>query len=184
MMTFPLGGAPEIEGTAFLYNLSVLAVTFAAVSALVMLVRQTLGGKLSSFDIYLLRAFISFGFAVAVGAVLPPLLSLFELPRAVVWPIASAAAALLLAVILVSVVILRRKVSSGHVPPIVAVSYLLHAAAIIMLGVNAMTPAVQGAGLFAAGLTLCLANTMWAFVRRISSLLGDKPSEDWDPRRG
>ena len=54
-----------------------------------MLVRQTLGGKLSRFDIYLLRAFISFGFAVAIGAILPPLLILFELQRVLIWPIAS-----------------------------------------------------------------------------------------------
>jgi hypothetical protein len=184
MITLPLGGPSELEGTTFFYNLSVLAVTFAAVSALVMLVRQTLGGKLSSFDIYLLRAFISFGFAVAIGAILPPLLILFELQRVLIWPIASVLAALMLAVILASVVTTRRKVTSGVVPPVVAVSYGLHALAVVALLVNAAVPAIQGAGPFAAALTLCLANTMWAFVRRIASLIGDKPSEDWDPRRG
>jgi hypothetical protein len=175
MITFPIGGPVELEGTTFFYNLSVLAITFAAVSALVMLVRQTLGGKLSGFDIYLLRAYISFGFAVAIGAVLPPLLALFELRRALVWLIASAIVALMLAIILVSVVTTRRRVTSGVVPPIVAVSYGLHALAVVLLVVNAAVPAIQGAGLFAAGLTLCLGNTMWAFVRRIASLLADTP---------
>jgi hypothetical protein len=174
----------EISGAGYLYNLSVMAITFTAVSTLVMLVRQTLGGKLSSFDIFLIKAFVSFGFAVAIGAVLPPLLAMFELTAVQVWLLASAAMTLLLAVILVSVVVTRHRVSRSHLPPIVAVSYLLHAAAVVLLAVNAAVPAVRGLGLFAAALTLCLANTMWAFVRRITSLLGDKPSEDWDPRRG
>ena len=62
--------------------------------------------------------------------------------------------------------------------------YGLHALAVVVLIVNAAVTPIQGAGLFATGLTLCLANTMWAFVRRISSLLGDKPGDDWDPKRG
>jgi len=184
MITLPMGGPSELEGTGFLFNLSVLALTFAAVSALVMLVRQALGGKLSRFDIYLLRAFISFGFAVAIGAILPPLLILFELQRVLIWPIASVLVALMLAVILVSVVTTRRRVTSGGVPLLVTVSYGLHALAVVLLIVNAAVPPIQGAGLYATGLTLCLANTMWAFVRRISSLAGDKPSDDWDPGRG
>jgi hypothetical protein len=179
-----MGGPSELEGAAFFYNLSVLALTFAAVSALVMLVRQTLGGKLSGFDIYLLRAYISFGFAVAIGAILPPLLILFELQRVLIWPIASVLAAVMLAIILASVVTMRRRVTSGALPAIVAVSYGLHALAVVVLIVNAAVPAVQGAGLYAAALTLCLGNTMWAFVRRIASLLGEKPNEDWDPTRG
>jgi hypothetical protein len=174
----------EISGAGYLYNLSVMAITFTAVSTLVMLVRQTLGGKLSSFDIFLIKAFVSFGFAVAIGAVLPPLLAMFELPAVQVWLLASAAMALLLAVILVSVAVTRHRVSRSHLPPIVAASYLLHAAAVVLLAVNAAAPAVRGLGLFAAALTRCLANTMWAFVRRITSLLGDKPSGDWDLRRG
>ena len=36
----------------------------------------------------------------------------------------------------------------------------------------------------AVGCALSLAMVMWAFVRRINSLLGDKPGEDWDPKRG
>ena len=34
----------ELAGATYLYNLSVVAMTFAAVSVLVMLIRQTMGG--------------------------------------------------------------------------------------------------------------------------------------------
>jgi hypothetical protein len=57
----------ELPGETYLFNLSLIAVTFTAVSALVMLMRQTMGGKLSNFDVYLITSYISFGFAVALA---------------------------------------------------------------------------------------------------------------------
>ena len=42
----------DLPGETYLFNLSILSITVAVVSALVMLVRQTMGGKLSNFDIY------------------------------------------------------------------------------------------------------------------------------------
>jgi hypothetical protein len=50
--------------------------------------------------------------------------------------------------------------------------------------VVAIVTSHQGVGLFKVALTMPLATVMWAFVRRIGSLLGDTPGEDWDPKRG
>ena len=44
----------ELPGEVYLFNLSLIAVTFAVVSALVMIMRQTMGGSLSNFDVYLI----------------------------------------------------------------------------------------------------------------------------------
>ena len=55
---------------------------------------------------------------------------------------------------------------------------------VLLLVANAAVPPLQGAGLFKAALTISLAMIMWAFVRRLASLVGDKPGEDWDPKRG
>jgi hypothetical protein len=63
----------------------------------------------------------------------------------------------------------------------VAGSFSTHAA---VLAINALVPPVQGVGPFAAALTVALAIMLWTFVRRISSLLGDKAGDDWDPKRG
>ena len=54
---------------------------------------------------------------------------------------------------------------------------------VLLLVANAAVPLLQGAGLFKAALTISLAVVMWAFVRRVGTLLGDQPSEDWDPKR-
>ena len=177
------GKAMELPGAAYLYNLSLLAVTFATVSALVMLIRQTLGGKLSKFDIFLLRGFISFSLFVAFAAILPPLAALSDAAALVLWALTSAVAAILLAVNLYTVIVWRRKATGEPAPAGVTIRYLIHGVAIALLVTNALVPAVQGVALYAAALTLCLGNMMWAFVRRISSLLGEKASKDWDPRR-
>ena len=173
----------ELPGAGYLYNLSLLAVTFATVSALVMLIRQTLGGKLSNFDIFLIRGFLSFSLFVAFAAILPPLAALSAVTARVLWPLTSAVAATLLAVNLYAIVVRRRKATRKPAPPGVTIRYFVHGMAIALLVLNAIVPAVQGVALYAAALTLCLGNMMWAFVRRITSLLGEKSSRDWDPRR-
>jgi hypothetical protein len=174
----------ELPGETFLFNLSLIAVTFTAVSALVMLIRQTLGGKLSNFDVYLITSYISFGFAEALAAILPPLVNFFELPPFGLWAISSALAAVLLGSVLVTVVYRRRKVAPEPMPLGVISSFSTHGLVVITLLVNAMIQPWQGIHLFAGALTLSVAVLMWTFVRRIASLVGDKPGDDWDPRRG
>ena len=174
----------DLPGEAYLFNLSILSITVAVVSALVMLVRQTMGGKLSNFDIFLIEAFVSWGFVVAGAAILPPLVSLFDPPPAILWATASGLAAVLLAAVVASIIVTRRRVSSEPMSALNVLTLAGHWIVVLLLAVNALVPQVQGIGLFAAALTLSMGLIMWAFVRRIASLLGETPSEDWDPGRG
>ncbi len=174
----------EEPGSIYLFNLSLIAMTFTAVTALVMFLRQTMGGKLSNFDIYLITSFISFGFAQSLSAILPPLISLFELPSEAHWALSSGLAAILLGFVAVNVIRLRRTASSEPKSLGVKFSFSLQGLAVIVLIANAVVWPWQGVHLFAAALTLSLAAVMWAFARRIASLFGDKPGEDWDPKRG
>ena len=68
---------PELT---YLYTLASLSVTFVGFSALVIILRQTMGGEMSKLDILITRIFIQLGFIVAGGAMLPALLQLFALP--------------------------------------------------------------------------------------------------------
>jgi hypothetical protein len=174
----------ELPGATFLYNFSLIAVTFAAVSAIVMLLRQTMGGKLSNFDIHLITAYVSGGFALTLGAVMPPLFWLGGFGPGFCWGVSSGLAAFLVAAYLASIIRRRRKASGPRIPRMVLIDWLLQGAAIVMLLVNTTFPPLQGVFLFSGALTLSLAVLMWSFVRRIATLLGDKPGADWDPRRG
>ena len=174
----------ELPGETYLFNLSLIAVTFTAVSAIVMLLRQTMGGKLSNFDVYLITSFISFGFALALAAMLPPLVALFDLPPTALWAVSSGLAAVLLGSAVAANFHRRRMVSPEPMALSVVLSFASQGFVVIVLLVNAAVQPWQGIHLFAGVLTLSVAVIMWAFVRRIASLLGDKPGEDWDPKRG
>jgi hypothetical protein len=171
----------ELAGSAYLFNLSLVAMTFAAVSVLVMLMRQTMGGKLSNFDIFLITTYVSLGFAAGVNAILPALIALLHFPEAVTWMIASLVAAAIQVMTVAHIQLQRPKAAPVAVPPTVLLAYFTHWGAAVLLVVNAA--AFQGAALHAIAVSISLCMAMWTFVRRISLLLGEKPGEDWDPKR-
>jgi hypothetical protein len=85
----------EMPEAAYLHNVSLLGITFSAVSTLVMLLRQTMGGKVSNFDIYLITSYVSVGFLIAADAMLPPMIYGLGLSAAAAWIVASLIAALI-----------------------------------------------------------------------------------------
>ncbi|HZP20113.1 MAG TPA: hypothetical protein VFB16_07860 [Bauldia sp.] len=174
----------DLHGVEYFYTLSLIAVTFAVVSALVMLLRQSMGGKLSNFDIYLTGAYVRFGFGLTIAAILPTLLILFEPTPPLLWGISGLLAAAIVGGSVGSAVRHRRLASQVAMSWGVAASFLTHMAVAIFLVALAFVPVLQTAGFYGAAITLSLADVMWTFVRRITSLLGSSPGSDWDPRRG
>ena len=174
----------ELPGATYLYNLSILAITFAALSVLLTVVRQIIGGKLSGVDIHLVTTFVSAGFGQAIAAVLPPAVDLFGLAGPTLWAVASGTAAILSAAVIGRIQWERSKFATEGPEPLVVVSFVGLWLSVLMLGANALIPAIQGVGLHAAAVTLSLGAVMWAFVRRIASLGGDNAGGDWDLKHG
>jgi hypothetical protein len=98
------------------------------------------------------------------------------------WSLASALAALLLAGVVATFQLRRHRVTGRQMPIAVLVNYSAHWVAAALLVANAIW--FESASVFATALTLSLAALMWAFIRRVSTLLGDRVGEDWDPNRG
>lgn len=174
----------ELPGEGYLFNLSLITITFAAVSALVMLIRQSMGSGLSRFDVHLIATYISYGFVLSIVALLPPLLFLFGLAPNVLWPVSSCLAILLFFPVLVSVIVRRRRASKNPAPLAVKTSFCLHGLANVVLLVNAVALPWQGIHLYAGALTLSAATVMWMFARRIASLFSEMPLQGFDPDRG
>jgi hypothetical protein len=86
----------ELAGAAYLYTVAVIATTFAGFAGLTVIFRQILGGQLTRLDSFVVRVFIQLGFMATAGSLLPPLLSLFELPPSAVWRTSSIVMAVLL----------------------------------------------------------------------------------------
>lgn len=173
-----------LPNEAFLLTFAGLAVTFSAVSALVTVMRQTMGGKLSGVDIYLVAAFSAHGFVLAIAALLPSLISQYSESAAVIWPISSVLAGSALTFTTVHMMRLRRKVAPGRMPLGMMLSFtaLWIGVGLFLLG-TPLAPE-RSPAIYATALTLCLATIMWTFVRRISSLLSMESRDDWDLRRG
>jgi hypothetical protein len=161
-----------ISASTYLFALATISVTFVGFSALVIILRQTIGGEMSRLDILITRIFIQLGFIVAAGAVLPPLLMLFSLPPSLTWRISSIAAAvpsLLFAVTYPS----RRHAASGVRTPIVIwIDVLILLAAALILIWNAVGVGFEpSAGPFAAALTAILFLSGWAYLQALNILL-------------
>ena len=99
----------ELPGTSYLYNLTLISVTFAGFAALIAAFRQMVGGRFTRHDAFLIRSALVRSLIVIVCALLPPLLALFELPASTIWRMSSLAAAILIALFtLIWPVIIRR----------------------------------------------------------------------------
>ena len=101
----------DVKGAALLYTMAGLMVTFAGFSAILLSVRQAAGARLSVLDRYLARTVFVHLFALTAAALLPPLLSLYDIPESAVWKIAAAIFGLPMLLLLLTYPQRRRKVA-------------------------------------------------------------------------
>ena len=83
----------DLPGANYLYALATISVTFVGFSALLLVFRETIGGKLTGYDSYFTLSFMQAGFIVTGGGLLPQLLAFYDLSHTSVWRAASAIAA-------------------------------------------------------------------------------------------
>src|SRR4029077_3916249 len=82
-------GSMAAQSSEYLYTLALLGMTFMGFAAIVMLLRQTLGGHVRAFDVLFARVYMEFAVIVVMGAMLPPLLTFWALPTGAVWCLSS-----------------------------------------------------------------------------------------------
>lgn len=120
----------ELPGSAYLYTLATLSMTFVGFCAIVIVLRQTIGKELSGWHVVLMRLYIETGFWAAAFSMLPALLALSGLPQVVVWRSASIVIALVMVGYAAAYPQRRRAMTAEPVPlrrwlPIVAVSLVV-----------------------------------------------------------
>ena len=144
---------------------------FCRVSALVIVLRQTLGGDLSRLDLLLTKIFVQLGFLVAGAALMPPLLALLQCPEPLVWRISSAIAAIAAALFALSYPKRRRAASGDSTPWIVWVDVgaLLIAAALLTANAVALGIA-SGPGPYAVAITIVLYVSFLAYLQALSTI--------------
>jgi hypothetical protein len=174
----------EMPEAPFLYNVSLLGITFSAVSTLVMLLRQAMGGKVSNFDIYLITSYVSVGFLIAMDAVLPPMVFSFGCSAETAWVVAGLVAAFITGWTFLRAFFRRRRAARAPMSAHVVISFVCYAIVVLIFLADALVPELRSGGPYEFAITFLTGAIMWTFVRRVESLLGEDPGTDWNPSRG
>jgi hypothetical protein len=155
----------ELPGTAYLYAVATVSITFVGFAALLIVIRQSLGGELTGYDTYFTLAFIKAGFIVTAGALVPPLLVLYGWPEPLVWRVSSVATAAAILVFVASVPARRRAATGRPVPRFVGALLSLQTAAAGALLLNAARLfGDRGAAVYGSAITTMLFASGVAYV--------------------
>jgi hypothetical protein len=90
--------AVKAAAVAYFATLATVSTTFVGFSALIMSLRQAIGGGYTRLDSWITLIFVQLGFIVTAGALGTSLLALADWPETVVWRVCSSAAALAIGV--------------------------------------------------------------------------------------
>ena len=162
----------EVKGAILLYTLAGLMVTFAGFSALLLGLRQAAGARLSMLDRYLAKTVLTNMFTLTAGALLPPLLGLYELPEARLWRIAAVLFGLPMLILLLSYPHRRRQAVGNGPPPVVfAVFVVLGSAAIAAMCVYVWAGFQDGAAAYITALTVNFFTTAFAFITALDVIM-------------
>jgi hypothetical protein len=165
----------ELPGAIYLYTLATLAMTFIGFSAIVIVVRQTLGHKLSRLDVLIARVYMGFGLMISASALLPPLLMTWKLSPPTIWHVSSALACLSPLVYALTYPARRRAISGERAPFYVR----LHTAIVLLIGVSLLTNAAGAAGewadaVYLTALTVFLIFAVGIFLQALD-ILANRP---------
>jgi hypothetical protein len=162
----------ESPETAYLYTIALLGITFMGFAAIVMLLRQTLGGHVRAFDVLFARVYMEFAVIVVMGAMLPPLLMLWELPIGAVWRLSSGLVGVLLLWIALSYPARRRATTGEPTPRYVRmnVTIILLISLTLLIAATGMLHERSGPA-FLVALTAFLTFVLVAWLRALSIIL-------------
>jgi hypothetical protein len=172
----------ELPGTSYLYNLTMISVTFAGFAALIAAFRQMVGGHLTRYDAFLIWSALVRSLIVIISALLPPLLALFKLSAPAIWRVSSLTAAILIAVFTVSWPLIRRVVTDAPFPVMAKLYFSIQAlTAIFLLMVALGTLFEPAAGHFAVGVSVFML-TSWVSVLLSLEILVDTHPREQKPK--
>jgi len=161
-----------IAETTYLYALAGLSVSFVGFSTLVIVFRQSAGGRLSSYDSYFVLSFMQAGFIVTAGALLPPLIALYGLSESAVLRVAGGITSIPIAWFVATVPGRRRAATGAPTPGFIRLFLLLQLFAGVALALQALgRPLGPGVAPYASALTVILVTSGLAFLLALQRVI-------------
>jgi hypothetical protein len=167
----------EPSGSAYLYTLATVSITFVGFSALLLIFRQARGDVMTRYESYFMLSFMLPGFIVTAGSLVPSVLALYGLPAATVWRVSSVIMAIPIALFVATLPGRRRAATRSPMPGYIRILSFVQLLAAVYLLVNAIgTPLAAGAAPYAAAMTVLLFTTAIAYVTALGIALGEPPN--------
>jgi hypothetical protein len=162
----------EVKGATFLYALAALMITLAGFSALLFSIRQMVGARLSLLDRFVVRTILIHLFILTGGALLPPILGLWNVSEAWLWRVAALCFAIPMLVVLLTYEHRRRKtVGSGSPPVGFAVFIVVGSAAIAAMLIYIIGGFEYQAAAYITALTTNFFTTAFGFVTALDVIM-------------
>jgi hypothetical protein len=162
----------EIKGTALLYTLAALMITFAGFSALLFVIRQAAGAKLSLLDRFIVRNIMTYAFILAAAALLPALLALFDIEEQWTWRVSSVLFALPMLALQVTYPSRRRKVVGTAPPPAIYAVFVVFGSAVTLAMLVYVLVGIQySAAVYITALTIDFFTVVFGFVSALDIIM-------------
>ena len=106
----------ELANANYLYTLALIAITYVGFTAIVLILRQSLGAAVEPIDALVARLFMGWGFLLTFSSMLPMALALYEFPPVNIWRFARAISGLCFVIMQISYPIVRWRVTHEPTP--------------------------------------------------------------------
>ena len=168
----------EVKGATLLYTLAGLMITFAGFSALLFVVRQAAGARLSVLDRYLAKTVMTHIFVLTAGALLPVLFALYDIQEKWIWRGSGVLFALPMLFLQVTYPRRRRKVAGNGPPPAIFAVFVVFGSAVTMAMLGYVLAGLQySAAAFITALTIDFFTVIFGFLIALDVIM-QQPMEE------
>lgn len=167
----------EFKGATLLYTLATVMITFAGFSALLYVVRQAAGAKISLLDRYIARTVMSYVFVLAAAALLPALLALYDIDEKSIWRVSGVLFAVPMLALQVTYPMRRRKAVGTAPPPAIFWVFVVFGSAVTLAMLVCMLAGTPySAAVYSTALTIDFFTVVFGFVTALDIIM-QQPTE-------
>jgi hypothetical protein len=162
----------EIKGVTLLYTLATLMITFAGFAALLFVIRQAAGAKLSLLDRFIVKNVMTYTFVLTGAALLPALLALFDVEDGLIWRISGLLFALPMLALQVSYPSRRRKTVGSVPPPVIFAVFVVFGSAVTLAMLACVLAGARySAPIYISALTVDFFTVIFGFVNALDIIM-------------
>lgn len=162
----------EFKAATLLYTLAGLMTTFAGFSALLFVVRQGAGARVSLLDRYIAKTVMTYIFVLTAAALLPALFALYDIPEKWIWRGSGVLFALPMLSLQVTYPRRRRKVVGNGPPPAILAVFVVFGSAVTLTMLGYLLVGVQyGAAAYITALTIDFFTVIFGFVTALDIIM-------------